>query len=95
MTPNIYIIDVGGHFNNVFEGLFVSYRPYYVGRISLVFCFYKNEPPVSMKIPPIYSSFNKTKITPKIILVGTKSIFETHFVRDFLKQNQFRGLKKH
>ena len=27
MAPNIYIIDIGGHFNNVFEGRFDSYRP--------------------------------------------------------------------
>ncbi len=24
IAPNIYIIDIGGYFNNVFEGLFVK-----------------------------------------------------------------------
>lgn len=28
ITPKIYIIDFGGYFNNVFEGLFYNYRPY-------------------------------------------------------------------
>lgn len=27
ITPKIYIIDFGGYFNNVFEGLFVNYGP--------------------------------------------------------------------
>lgn len=27
IAPNIYIIDIGGYFNNVFEGLFVRNRP--------------------------------------------------------------------
>ena len=28
IAPNIYIIDIGGYFNNVFEGRFGNYRPY-------------------------------------------------------------------
>ena len=27
IAPNIYIIDIGGYFNNDFEGLFETYRP--------------------------------------------------------------------
>jgi len=34
IAPNIYIIDIGGYFNNVFEGLFGSYRPYLVNKFN-------------------------------------------------------------
>lgn len=27
IAPNIYNVDIGGYFNNVFEGLFDSYGP--------------------------------------------------------------------
>lgn len=27
IAPNIYIIDIGGYFNKIFEGLFGTYSP--------------------------------------------------------------------
>ena len=36
ITPKIYIIDFGGYFNNVFEGLFVNYRPFVSGYLNIL-----------------------------------------------------------
>ena len=46
ITPNIYIIDIRGYSFNVFEGLFVNYRPY-----TNIFCK-----------KPFFCSFNKSNL---------------------------------
>jgi hypothetical protein len=49
IAPNIYIIDIGGYFNNVFEGRFVSYRPYFF--VSNL--FFKKSAVICVKGSPI------------------------------------------
>ena len=36
IAPNIYIIDIGGYLNNVFEGLFVNYNPSIIIEIQIL-----------------------------------------------------------